>query len=74
MLEEINIEEAQDLSKKERDYMSTMSPLQVWHDIRDRTYMLQQLTKVNEDQSKALDEISEIASNQLDNIRFPKKK
>ena len=51
-----------------------MSPLQTWHDIRDRVYMIQQLTKVNEDQSKALDEIAQIASNQLDNIRFPKKK
>ena len=74
MLENVDLTEAIDLAQRERDYISSMSPLQTWHDIRDRAYMIQQLTKVNEDQSKALDEIAQIASNQLDNIRFPKKK
>ncbi len=74
MLENVDLTEAIDLAQRERDYISSMSPLQTWHDIRDRVYMIEQLTKVNEDQSKALDEIGKIATHQIDNIRFPKKK
>ena len=53
MFKQVDIPKAMDEAKKTREYISSLTPLQTWHDIRDRVYMIEQLTKVNEDQSKA---------------------
>ena len=62
------------IAKVESDRVSKLTPTQVWRGIIENTHLYRSVTEVNKEQSKALYEIEEIAVNQLDNIRFPKKK